>query len=342
MGVRAFDAIRRAIEADGPIGFDRFMALALYGPGGFYEDLPVGPRGDFVTSPHVHPVFGELLARAIEALRPGPGSLQLAEVGAGDGTLARQLLGSLREVDYTVVEASPAAREALAGIDGLTVGAELLPHTQVVLAHELCDNLPFRVARDGREVLVGFNGDRLLEMPGDPLPGAPPEGEHIEPVGVFAFLDEVAASLDGYALLIDYGGVGSTGGPLHGYRDHRLVEDVLAAPGDTDVTVGVDFARIAAHAERRGLTAFPSVTQRQALAALGFEDWYRERLATQHTQLDARDGMGAVRTWADKSRATLLVDPSGLGRFRWLLLATPGRPAPAWLEAALAFAEGPS
>ena len=75
-----------------------------------------------------------------------------------------------------------------------------------------------------------------------------------------------------------------------------------------------------------------------SLTALGFEDWFREQLAAQHAQLDARDGMGAVRTWAGKSRATLLVDPSGLGRLRWQVLAVPGRPAPAWLEAALASA----
>ncbi len=69
--------------------------------------------------------------------------------------------------------------------------------------------------------------------------------------------------------------------------------------------------------------AFPTVSQHDALMALGFDGWFQERLATQHAQLDARDGMGAVRTWADKSRATLLADPGGLGRFRWLVLATP-------------------
>ena len=65
------------------------MALALSGPGGFFERPPIGPDGHFVTSPHVHPVFSELLGRAIVDLhdrldRPAP--LRLSEVGAGDGT----------------------------------------------------------------------------------------------------------------------------------------------------------------------------------------------------------------------------------------------------------------
>jgi SAM-dependent MidA family methyltransferase len=57
-------AILQAIRSRGPISFAEYMELALYGAGGFYEDPPVGAEGDFVTSPHVHPVFGELLARA--------------------------------------------------------------------------------------------------------------------------------------------------------------------------------------------------------------------------------------------------------------------------------------
>jgi SAM-dependent MidA family methyltransferase len=88
---------------------------------------------------------------------------------------------------------------------------------------------------------------------------------------------------------------------------------------------------VAEHARASGLVAFPTVSQHDALVALGFAEWFHERLADQHEQLDARDGMGAVRTWADKSRATLLADPGGLGRFRWLVLATPGLPAPQWL-----------
>ena len=94
------ETIRAEIRRDGPIGFDRYMELALYGPGGYYEQPPVGAEGDFVTSPHVHPVFGQLLGSAVAELwdlleRPDP--LLVDDHGAGDGTLARQLL-LLREV----------------------------------------------------------------------------------------------------------------------------------------------------------------------------------------------------------------------------------------------------
>src|SRR6476620_1711810 len=117
-------AIRAWIREHGPVGFDAFMELALYGPGGFYERPPVGADGDFVTSPHVHPIFGAFVARALEPLREAlanDGDLRLTEVGAGDGTLARQVLEAIHAVAYSAVEVSPGARAALDAIDGIGV-----------------------------------------------------------------------------------------------------------------------------------------------------------------------------------------------------------------------------
>ena len=86
MGPRAsstpFAAIADEIRRHGPMRFDRYMELALYGPGGFYERPRIGPgpSDDFVTSPHVHPVFGQMMAEAIRGLHEamgGPGRFDL-------------------------------------------------------------------------------------------------------------------------------------------------------------------------------------------------------------------------------------------------------------------------
>ena len=337
------DAIRERIQADGPIGFDVFMKLALYGPGGFYERPPVGADREFVTSPHVHPAFGRFVARAIEPLREAiqpSGDLRLTEVGAGDGTLARQLLEALHEVRYTAVEVSVGAQAALAAIDGLDVANDLRPPTDVVLAHELLDNLPFRLVRDGAEVVIDVDDDAFTERTRSlddelrvMIGGHTTSGDVVVPTGALSFVDRVAATLErGYALLIDYGGDAS--GSVHGYTRQQPIEDVLQAPGAVDVTAGVDFAWIAERASERQLQAFPLATQSDVLLALGFESWLRDELATQHEQLARGEGLDAVRTWSMRSRATMLVDPAALGRMRWLLLATEGLPPPAWLTAA--------
>ncbi len=353
-------AIAAEIAADGPIGFDRFMELALYGPGGFYIDPPVG-TGDgraFATNPHVHPVFGQLLAAGLMELwdRVGqPDPFRLTEVGAGDGTLARQLLEALADVPiiYTAAERSPGARVALGQIAGVVAADSLPGGSHVVLAHELLDNLPFRRVRQTqagpREIRVGTDGDRFVEVLAKRLDRdveaaaaslVTPGDETVIPVGLFAFIDAIAAELGsagargGYALLIDYGAEGHTGGPVHGYAGHRLVQDVLADPGASDITSGVDFTQLAAYAEGLGLAAASSVTQRHALSVLGFERWTREELGRQATLLDQRDGIEAVRTWSGRQAASFLVDPAGLGRTRWLLLTTPGLPLPPWATSA--------
>jgi len=337
----AADAIRARIRDHGPIGFDAFMDLALYGPGGFYERPPVGADRDFVTSPHVHPVFGAFVARALEPLRAAlapDGDLRLTEVGAGDGTLARQIVETMPAIAYSAVEVSAGARAALHAIDEIKVAGELRPPVDVVLAHELLDNLPFRLVRDNAEVTVDVGAagfversrpldDELREL----IAARRTDDDLVVPTGALAFIDRVATVLErGYVLLIDYGG--DAGGPVHGYARHQPIEDVLATPGAVDVTAGVDFGWISQHARARGLQAFPLVDQYDVLLALGFESWLRHERATQQEQLARGAGIDAVRTWSMRSRATMLVDPGGLGRMRWLLLATDGLPRPAWLD----------
>jgi NADH dehydrogenase [ubiquinone] 1 alpha subcomplex assembly factor 7 len=134
----------------------------------------------------------------------------------------------------------------------------------------------------------------------------------------------------GYALLIDY----APAGEVHAYRAHRVVADVLDDPGSADITAGVDLEALAARARAWGLEAFEPVAQGAALTALGFDDWVRAELSRQGDLLNTARGSDAVRTWEGRNRARLLVDPSALGRLRWLVLATTGLPAPRWLSEA--------
>ncbi len=348
-GARDPDAVRRAvvdeIRATGPMPFDRFMELALYGDGGYYQTHPVGT--DFVTSPHVHPWFGFAIALAfgqLHELLGAPAPATLVEVGAGDGTLARtlrEILATAGPLRYVAAERGSAAAAALGRL-----GVETYPSIErvtridraVVVANELVDNLPFaRVRRTGRravEIRVGIAGDRLVEVetPIRPelVPFADVEGDAVAPVGALAFVDALADRMrDSYALLIDYSS--ERGRDVHGYRSHRVIEDVLERPGAVDVTAGVDFDAVEARARERGLVVLGRVTQRAALRALGFDGWVdRDRAAHDDSEPGRR-----ARAWAARNRASLLVAREGLGAHRWLLLATAGLEPPRWLAAAL-------
>ena len=55
-------------KASGWLGFEQFMAMALYAPGlGYYSGprSPFGAQGDFVTAPAISPWYGDCLARQI-------------------------------------------------------------------------------------------------------------------------------------------------------------------------------------------------------------------------------------------------------------------------------------
>ena len=165
--------VRAAIEDHGPIGFDEYMEIALYGPGGFFETPPVGADEHFVTSPHVHPfVFAHCVRDALLdawfALGE-PEPLPVVELGAGDGTFAEALSSAFAELPaprpaYTGVEISTGARAALGARGFATASAlgELEPFEAVVVANEVLDNLPFVPVRgrpDGpKEVRVGVRG----------------------------------------------------------------------------------------------------------------------------------------------------------------------------------------
>ncbi|HWH74326.1 MAG TPA: SAM-dependent methyltransferase, partial [Methylibium sp.] len=113
--------IAQAIDAaDGWIGFERYMALALYEPGlGYYARgdrqfgaLP-GSGSDFVTAPELSPLFGHALARQLGQALEATGTRELWEFGGGSGALAAQLLEALGErvERYVIVELSAALRE---------------------------------------------------------------------------------------------------------------------------------------------------------------------------------------------------------------------------------------
>lgn len=168
------------------------LELALYHEEhGFYTRGSGAGRGgasDFLTSPEVGPLFGAVLARALDGWWTGlgePDPFVVVEAGAGSGALAAAVLAAAPAcapaLRYVLVERSPPWRQqqgrrlrleppglvlgpaVVADVDqgpevppGLgplvTSLAELPagPFEGVVLANELLDNLAFRLLARGR------------------------------------------------------------------------------------------------------------------------------------------------------------------------------------------------
>lgn len=167
------DLVAERVRRFGPLRFDEVVDLALYHPEhGFYPSgAGAGRGGDFLTSPEVGPLFGAVVARALDAwwVELGePDPYVVVEAGAGSGALARGVLAAgpacLPALRYVVVERSAAWRRHLAtrlpiepaslvlapgpGQGPLVTVLHELPAGEldgVVLANELLDNLAFRL-----------------------------------------------------------------------------------------------------------------------------------------------------------------------------------------------------
>jgi NADH dehydrogenase [ubiquinone] 1 alpha subcomplex assembly factor 7 len=80
------------------------------------------------------------------------------------------------------------------------------------------------------------------------------------------------AANGGAALVVDYGYSGAGfGDTLQAVGEHRF-KDVLATPGEIDLSAHVDFDALSRAAERSGAIGYGPVTQGELLAGLGIFD----------------------------------------------------------------------
>ena len=91
------------IKATGPISVFDYMQEVLSTPQyGYYASRPgIGPGGDFITSPEITQVFGELVGVWLvsEWARQGkPQNAQIVELGPGNGTLTKDILRILTQL----------------------------------------------------------------------------------------------------------------------------------------------------------------------------------------------------------------------------------------------------
>ncbi|WP_375451556.1 class I SAM-dependent methyltransferase [uncultured Devosia sp.] len=301
------DLIDMQIRTTGPMSVATYMGLCLTHPHkGYYKGAdPLGAAGDFITAPEISQMFGELVGFFVVNLwqqMGQPKACTLLELGPGRGTLMADMLrvacraeGFRDALDLRLFETNPAliaeqnARlEAydpnwIQGFD--TVGDGPL----LVVANEFFDALPIRqfvrTTQGWHERVVGLlEGRRAFGLSPTPLPpsvmpdavaDAAPNAIYeaaLAGTEVMSRLAHTVSTQGGAILAIDYGyAMTQTGETLQGIRRHAYA-DVLASPGDTDLSAHVDFNALGDAAGKAGLTVHPLVSQARFLDRLGIGD----------------------------------------------------------------------
>jgi len=311
------------------------MRLALYHPtDGYYATRVPGHGADYRTSPSISPWFGRLVGRALLHLwddlgRPDP--FWVIEVGAGLGDLAAgameacgPMAGALR---WRFVEqfdrvagwqrrrlGSAAGRaEWTSGLGGAA------PVCGCVLANEVLDAFPVHVLEiagdgDAREVFVGLDGDRFVEVLGPPsaaaLGAASRRAAACLGVGsrfeVCLELEEwfAQASLAverGCLLVIDYGDfepdlwLRQPRGTVESPGPAGIGPSPLEEPGRKDITARVNFSAVLKAARDAGFRPRRLLSQRDWLRSLGLADVAGE--------LDAARARAARQGWVEDAVA---------------------------------------
>ncbi len=317
--------LQRAIEdAGGWLGFDDFMALALYAPGhGYYAS---GSRkfghmpqsgSDFVTAPELSPHFGGALAGQVGEALQATGTTEVWEFGAGSGALAAQLIESLDTAGalgtalmrYTIVDLSSSLRERqqtrLAAYGDRVRWVQELPAqmTGVVVGNEVLDAMPVKL-------LARLNGvwhERGVALHAGELVFADRPTELRPPLeieGPQDYLTETHAQAEGFVrtladrltagaiFLLDYGF------PEHEYfhpqrhmgtlmchQGHLADANPLMQVGLKDITAHVNFTGIALAGQDAGLQVLGYTSQGRFLLNCGILDGMEDATLAQRVML---------------------------------------------------------
>jgi SAM-dependent MidA family methyltransferase len=282
-------------------GYYQRSDLVRWGREGDYRTSP--ERSELFAA-----TFARYFTRLYEELQR-PADWTIVESGAGDARFACAVLQALADRDPAVFEATryfvcelsvdarDRAQERLAGFGDRVQFCAELPEVArgLYFSNELLDSFPVHrvVKRDGAlselYVNVGANGDfewscgplstsRLSEFV-DAYSLQLADGQMVEVnLEIDDWLAQVAKKLaNGFVITVDYGA--ETGelydstlrpqGTLRAFSRHDFVDDVLAQPGECDITSTVNWTQVKSIGERLGLQVVEFASQDKFLLHAG-------------------------------------------------------------------------
>lgn len=302
-------SIQQQIKTSGPISFANFMAQALYTPElGYYESAyTFGAQGDFITAAHCGPWLAHMLANQITQIAPTLPTYHIAEFGAGDGSLALDLLQALHASnnlpkEYLIIEKSAylknLQKKTLSNYPELFKVIRWINDIPenfngIIFANEVLDAMPFQrfkktANKTFLQSFIDIQNNTLIEtwltpthaIP-KPIQQLPLEPQHIVetnlqlPNWLQQLFNRCQQSI---LLLIDYGTEQysyfsrSKTGYARAFYKHRVHDDLLKWPGLQDLTTHINFTEVAQTAVDIGWEIEGYTTQANFLMDCGISD----------------------------------------------------------------------
>ena len=275
--------IKQLIKKMGPIPVSQYMSLVLGHPkyGYYQKQNPLGVKGDFITSPEISQVFGEVCGMYLASIWQKfgrPNQTRLVELGPGRGTMISDILRAasfvpnfLQSLSVHLVETSRVLRTEQENLlkkkfgeieVNWHVSLDQIPEGPVlVVANEFFDALPveqfIKTQTGWNQRCVGLSEAEELtfaECPIDQrlefnIPFYVEETAKIGEIYEICFpAHQVVKELSKRigkngigALIIDYGHIEAGLGDTLQAVRKHKYADPLISPGDSDLTTHVDF-----------------------------------------------------------------------------------------------------
>jgi SAM-dependent MidA family methyltransferase len=349
-GERSLRDVLRNMLQYGDLSFHDFMEVALYHPQfGYYSTAhnPVGKGADYVTAPHLSPAFSFAIGRLVsEFVDRCEGEVcSIVDIGCGDGGLIRAIArpgARFVGVDRSLNRVASGAATFVHSLDEVPRnGPELL------LSNELFDAFPFaRLVQRGEHLHELWVTEREGEFDWTEHEAPAAYEDYFAARGIElqdgqfadvsleweAAYEEMAKRVErGLIVTFDYGYPQSKlfhsrvrrFGTAASYSQQRVHRDLLANPGEQDLTAHINFTDLQQAGERQGMKTLVFERLAKFLLSLGITE---HELFRSVLELEA----GSLELMEARDEARRLVLPDGIGEDLRVLVQVKGLPDDGW------------
>ena len=288
--------IKKIIIKKGPISIAEFMKISLTDPkNGYYRKrMPLGSKGDFITSPDISQIFGEIIGIWILDLwiKLGkPRDIQIADIGGGRGTLLSDIKRVLKDkinnyifIDINI-ELIKFQKQKVSDAIHFNKLNDIPKKPTIFIGNEFLDTFPVNqfVLTDNyfKEICINYKEEELIfcnkktKLSGilDKQKSIDIKINDVIEINFESrkFIKKISNFIkqnNGGAIFFDYGYTVGHGDTLQAIKGNKFVSP-LSDPGNTDITSHIDFNDITTQAKNRMVDVWGPDTQGTFLKKMG-------------------------------------------------------------------------
>ena len=305
------EKIHNIIVENGPISIASFMEISLSDKkyGYYRKKMPLGSKGDFVTSPDISQIFGEIIGIWILDIwikLKEPNNFQIVDLGGGRGTLLKDINRVLKNKINNFIfidineELIKLQKKTINGATHFEKINDIPKKPTIFIGNEFLDTFPVHqfikknnywkeicVNSNNKELFFSYETTKLSKKLISSNFVNLKEGSIIEiNFKVREIINNISNFIkknSGAAIFFDYGYVDGHGDSFQGIKDNKPINP-LSDPGFVDLTSHVNFKELIESAKQNKLKISEFVSQRDFLIKYGILE-RKKKLLTKNSNL---------------------------------------------------------